>query len=80
MDEKDFQDTKLARPVALVDLWDIDDRIDRLQDLVIRLERVVESLIELYRSERVKNWEIILHEMLKKQEQKKGNADVHRTG
>jgi hypothetical protein len=38
------------------------------------LERVVEVLIELYRTERVKNWEMILQKMMEKEERKKGNA------
>jgi hypothetical protein len=79
MNEKDLQDMKLARPVALVDLWDIDDRIDHLQDAVNRMEKVVEALLALYRSERVKGWEIILQAMIKKQEEK-GNRYGNRTG
>lgn len=80
LNEKDLGDVKLSRPVAVVDVWDIDDRIDRLQDAVIRLERTVEALIELYRSERVKGWEMILQEMLKKQEQKtRGHQNDNRT-
>jgi hypothetical protein len=79
LNQKDLDDTKLARPVAVVDLWTIDDRIDRLQDVVIRLEKVVEILVELYLKERVKNWEMILQKMLEK-EQKKGNRNGNRTG
>jgi hypothetical protein len=78
LNQKDLDDTKLARPVAIVDLWNIDDRINRLQDVVIRLEKIVEILVELYLKERVKNWELILREMLKKEELKKGNKDVTR--
>lgn len=71
-------DFKLAKSVAVVDLWDIDDRINRLEAIAERLEEVVGCLVELYRSERVKNWELILQEMLKKEAQKKGNGNVRR--
>jgi hypothetical protein len=73
LSEKDCQDVKLSRPVAVVDLWDIDDRIDRLEGITERLEIVAEVLFILYKEERVKNWTLILEEMLKKQDQKKGN-------
>lgn len=73
------QDFKLAKSVAVVDIWDIDDRINRLEAIAERLEKVVECLIELYRSERVKNWELILQEMLKKEAYKKGNNYGNRT-
>ena len=79
LDKQDIETVKLSRPVAIVDLWALDDRVARLEDAVNRLEKVVEALIEVYRTERVKNWELILGEMLKKEEQKKGNYG-HRTG
>lgn len=66
MSEGVNQDVKMARPIAVVDLWDIDDRIERLENTVERLEKVVTALAELYGEERVKNWELILKEMLKK--------------
>jgi len=66
MDKKDFDDVKLARPVSVVDLWDIDDRIDRLEDVTCRLEKLTEILLALYHEERVKNWELILKEMLER--------------
>ncbi len=71
LSRKDIQDVRQARPVAVVDLWDVDDRINWLQDLTDRLEKVVECLIELYREERVKNWEMILKEMLDREGVKK---------
>jgi hypothetical protein len=80
LEETDFQDVRLSRPVSVTDVWDIDDRIDRLQDAVNRLEKIVEALAEIYRGERVKSWEMILQGMLKEQERKKGNAGVNRTG
>lgn len=63
----------MALSVPTVDLFELRDDLDRLEDAVIRLEKVVECLIELYRSERLKNWKLILREMLRKEEQKKGN-------
>jgi len=80
VDHKDFEDVRLSRPVSVTDLWDIDDRISRLEDVVTRLEKVLEAFILLYHEERVKTWEMILQEMLKKEEQKKGNRNVNRTG
>jgi hypothetical protein len=71
LNETDIQDVKLARLVAVIDLWDIDDRISHLEEITERLEKVVQCLIALYREERVKNWEMILHEMLKRKEDKK---------
>jgi hypothetical protein len=79
IESKDLEDVRLSRPVSVTDLWDIDDRIDRLQDVAIRLERVVEALIELYRSERIKNWELILKQMLKAEEEKQRGHNDSRT-
>lgn len=78
--EEDLEDVRQARPVALLDLWGIDDRLDRMEDAVNRLEKIVEALVELYRSERVKNWELILQGMLKEQDKKKGNWNGNRSG
>lgn len=64
LNETDIQDVKLAKPVAVVDLWDIDDRISHLEEITERLEKTVEVLVALYHEERVKNWELILKEML----------------
>jgi hypothetical protein len=76
--DSDFQDVRLARPVPVVDLWDIDDRIARLEAIAGRLEKAVEAFGELYKNERVKNWEMILQEMLKQYELKKGNENAGR--
>jgi hypothetical protein len=70
--EKDLQDVKLARPVALVDLWAIDDRIDRLEVITERLEAITRNLVNLYHQERVKNWELILNQMMKEMDRKNG--------
>lgn len=71
--DSDFQDIRLSRPVSVTDLWDIDDRIDRLEAITGRLERAVVAFGELYRTERIKNWELILREMLKREEEKRGH-------
>jgi len=72
----DIQDVKLARPVAVVDLWDIDDRISHLEEITERLEKVIKCLVTLYREERVKTWEAVLHEMLEKKERKPGGQMI----
>ena len=72
LEKKDFKDIKLARPVAVVDLWDIDDRIDRLEAISERLEAITHDLVNLYYQERVKNWELILNEMMKQKDRKSG--------
>jgi len=72
LDKKDLEMLSVSIPV--VDWWDIQEEIDRLENLADRLESVEEALIDLYRTERVKSWEIILKKMLEKQE-KKGNRN-----
>jgi len=78
LSETDLNDVKLSRPVAVVDLWDIDDRISRLEDVACRLEKIVEVFLALYGEERVKSWELILKEMLKKYEQRRDQYDRNR--
>jgi myosin-crossreactive antigen len=78
MGEKDIEDFRLARPIAIVDLLSIDDRINKLEDVVNRLERVVEALLQLYRNERIKSWELILNKMVDKELQKKKGNYVDR--
>ena len=75
LSSKDFEDLRLARPVPVLDLFDLDSRIDRLERIAERLERSIVGLGELYREERVRNWEQILQEMLRQYELKKGNRD-----
>lgn len=70
LDKRDLE--MLAVSIPVVDYWEMREELDRLNDSVDRLERITEALIELYRVERVKNWEMILQKMLVKQE-KKGN-------
>jgi hypothetical protein len=69
--EKDLNDVKLARPIAVVNLWDIDDRISQLEEISRRLEKTLIAFCELYREERVKSWELILKEMVGRERGKK---------
>jgi len=71
LDKRDMQ--MMAVSVPTVDYFEMREDIDRLEDAVNRLEKVVECLVELYRSERVKNWELILKEMLRKELEKRGD-------
>jgi hypothetical protein len=77
--DKDFQDLRLCRPASAVDIWDLDDRIDRLEAIAERLERAVAAFGELYKGERIKNWELILREMLKREENKRGHDNGTRS-
>jgi len=74
INQKDIGDLKLARPVSILDLWEIDERIARLENVACRLEKVLEAFILLYHEERVKTWEIMLKKMMEKHE-KKGNRN-----
>jgi len=78
IDERDRQMMSISVPV--LDYLEMREDLDRLENAVVRLERVAEVLVELYFSERTKSWEMILKEMLKKEESKKGNYYGHRTG
>jgi hypothetical protein len=83
LDKNDVEDVMLSRPIAVVDLWTIDDRIDRLEAITERLGKISEALFILYKEERVKNWTLILEEIMKQRDlkkQKKGNWDGYRTG
>jgi hypothetical protein len=70
IEEKDIRDVRLSRPVAVVDLWDIDDRVEKLEKLVETLQKAILALEALYREERLRNWELILREMIKREEKK----------
>lgn len=76
---KDLEDVRLSRPVSVTDLWDIDDRIDRLEDLANRLEKIVSALILLHKEETVRGLTALFSEALD-QQQKKGNRNGNRTG
>jgi len=59
--EKDAENTQLARPVSVVDLWSLDDRIDRLESIEIKileaaekLEKITEKLVRLHAFELAK--------------------------
>ncbi len=80
IERKDLEDIRLSRPVSVTDLWDIDDRISRLEDVTLRLEKVLQAFILLYGEERKKSWELILKEMLKQHGQKKGNKNGNKFG
>lgn len=63
--EKDAEDVRLARPVAITDLWDFDDRVDRLDsligrftDAVERLGKINERLLEFYQQELIRRKEL----------------------
>jgi len=73
---KDYEMLSVSIPV--VDWWDIKDEIDKLNDSANRLEKIVEAMIELYRSERVKSWEMILQKMYQEEKRKKGNGYTFR--
>jgi len=66
IDERDRQMMSISVPV--LDYLEMREDLDRLENAVVRLERVAEVLVELYFSERTKSWEMILKEMLKKGE------------
>lgn len=62
LDERDHQMISVSVPV--VDYFEMREDLDRLEDAVNRLEKMVEALIQLYHEERVKNWQLILQEMM----------------
>lgn len=70
LNEKDIEDIKLSRPVAVVDIWDLDDRISRLEEVADQLGKAVRTLVTLYHEERVKSWELILNQMMKERDRK----------
>lgn len=73
-DRKDLE--MMAVSIPTVDFMDIREDLERLTDVVDRLERVLEAFIMLYHEERVKNWEMILQAMLRKREEKQGNRNA----
>ena len=68
LDQKDLE--MMAVSVPTVDWWDIREEIDNLTENVNRLQTIVEALAELYRTERVKTWEMVLTKMLERQERR----------
>jgi len=74
-----------SKPISFLtisDLADLMDRsqrlekiVDRLEDSVSRIEKVLEGVIELYNTERVKNWELILKELVERKTAKYGNRN-----
>ena len=74
LSDKYTEDFRLAREVAVVDVWDLDDRvtqlenlIDRCTDAIERLERINERFIEFYIQER-------------RRQEKVGNKGFHDEG
>ena len=65
LDEKDI--AMMAVSIPTVDYWEIREDVDRLEDAVNRLEKIVEALLNLYQEERLKTWELILKGMIEKQ-------------
>ena len=70
--DRDIQDVKLARPVAVVDLWEARDFLDRLEDVTLRLESVLEGFALLFKEARVQGLETVLHAMLRSTDGKRG--------
>jgi len=74
LEKKDIEMMTISVPT--VDYWEMRDDLDQLKDAINRLERTIEALAEIYRTERVKNWSGILDEMLRQRELKKGKPNV----
>ena len=68
LDEKNLELLSVSIPVT--DWYDARDEIDSLRESVDRLQKVVEALAELYRTERVKTWELVLNKMLEREDKK----------
>ena len=67
-DDKNLELLSVSIPVT--DWYDARDEIDNLRESVDRLQKVVEALAELYRTERVKTWELVLNKMLEREDKK----------
>ena len=67
-DDKNLELLSVSIPVT--DWYDARDEIDSLRESVDRLQKVVEALAELYRTERVKTWELVLNKMLEREDKK----------
>ena len=67
-DDKNLELLSVSIPVT--DWYDARDEIDSLRESVDRLQKVVEALAELYRTERVKTWEMVLTKMLEREDKK----------
>ena len=68
IDDRDKE--MLCLSIPMVDYWEMKEELDRLSDCVERMEKILEAFIILYQEERVKNWELILREMLEAKELK----------
>jgi uncharacterized protein (UPF0335 family) len=79
MVKTDIENIKLARPVAVVDLWEIDDRIERLENCISDLKEIVQVLIKHGHDERVRDFERILNQALDREDVKKENKKQGKT-
>jgi hypothetical protein len=68
LDDQDIQEVKMARPVSVVDLWEAKDFLDRLEDVTVRLEAVLDGFTLLFREARVQGLEAVFNEILKKRD------------
>ena len=68
-DDRNLEVLSVSIPVT--DWYDARDEIDSLRESVERLQKVVEALAELYRTERVKTWEMVLTKMLEREDKRR---------
>ena len=80
LEQKDIDDMRMARPVAVIDVWDLHDLLEKMEAIVNRLGDITRELHDQLHEERQKNWQLILEEMLKQMEQKGRQSFAHRTG
>lgn len=64
--DKALEDVRMSRPCAVTDLWDLIEVVNKLENLVERLELVLLGFSNLYKEERIKNWELILKNLEKR--------------
>jgi hypothetical protein len=63
-DHDPLNDFRYARPVAVVDLWDLDDRIERLEGICDRLEAAINALVLLHKEEVVQGLTVLFSRAL----------------
>ena len=68
-DDRNLEVLSVSIPVT--DWYDARDEIDSLRESVERLQKIVEALAELYRTERVKTWEMVLTKMLEREDKRR---------
>jgi len=77
MDKNDL--SKLHAAIPVIGFFEMRADVEQLTSTVERLEKVVDTLVNLYREERVKTWELVLNEMAKDLDQKRGDKNGIRT-